>query len=280
MNSEKLNRAAMWGTISILVVASVVFASRWASGNSDDSETAQVVPLVQASDPSSTPEGKTPIAASRPTELRQETTTTRPLVSIVLDATLETVAPGTPEVTDPSVPSTTEPAVIVDVPEIETTTTGPPPETTTTLPAAPTTTTTAVPASTTTTTVPASSTTTTTVAVTTTTTTVSAVPGIFLKKFEGRAQTGDADEWTVRLDITLDGTVDGAYAGQIFISWAGGVGAAVVTTGNNGKARATVGPFSGPSVTLSVTNVLATDWTYVPSLNQAPSSLAIAAPGG
>jgi hypothetical protein len=193
----------------------------------------------------------------------------------VLDATLETVAPSTPDVTDPSTPSTTEPAVVVDVPEIETTTTGPPPEPTTTLPAAPTTTTT-------TTTVPVTTTTTTTttVPVTTTTTTVaSAVPGIFLKKLEGRAQPGDGDEWTVRIDITLDGTVDGDYSGQVSISWAGG-GTSVLNTARKGKARATVGPFSGSSVTLSVTNVLATDWVYVPSLNQAPSSVAIAAPGG
>ena len=276
MNPEKLNRAAMWGTISILVVASVVFASRWASGNSDDSETAQGVALVQVSDPSSTSEGKTPITSSRPTELRQETTTTRPLESIVLDARLETVAPSTPDVADPSVPSTTEAAVVVGVPGIETTTT---------LPAVPTTTTTttlpAVPTTTTTTTLPAVATTTTTVPVTTTTTTVaSAVPGIFLSKFEGRVQAGGSDEWTVRLDITLDGTVGGAYSGQVFISWAGGAGTSVLSTGSNGKARATVGPFSGPSVTLSVANVLAADWTYVPSLNQTPSSVSVAAPDG
>jgi len=277
MNPENLNRAAMWGTISILVIASAVFASRWASGNSDVSEIAQGVALVQVADAFPTPEGKTPTAASQSAEPRPETTTTRPLESIVLDATLETVAPSTPGVTDPSTPSTTRPAVVVDVPEIETTTTGPPPEPTTTLPAAPTTTTT----TTTTTTVPVSSTTTTTLPVATTTTTLaSAVPGIFLSKFEGRAQPGDANEWTVRIDITLDGTVDGDYSGQVSISWAGGAGSSVLTTARNGKARATVGPFSGPSVTLSVTNVLATDWAYVPSLNQAGSSLAIAAPGG
>jgi hypothetical protein len=274
MNPENLNRAAMWGTIAILVIASAVFASRWASGNSDVSETAQGIAPVQVSDAFPTPEGNTPTAASRSAEPRPETTTPRPLESIVLDATLETVAPSTPGVTDPSTPSTTEPAAVVDVPG-----TG----TTTTLPAAPTTTTTTtVPVSTTTTTtVPVSSTTTTTVPVTTTTTTVaSAVPGIFLKKLEGRAQPGDGDEWTVRIDITLDGTVDGDYSGQVSISWAGGAGSSVLTTAKNGKARATVGPFSGSSVTLSVTNVRATDWVYVPSLNQAPSSLSIAAPGG
>lgn len=274
MNPENLNRAAMWGTIAILVIASAVFASRWASGNSDVSETAQGIAPVQVSDAFPTPEGNTPTAASRSAEPRPETTTPRPLESIVLDATLETVAPSTPGVTDPSTPSTTEPAAVVDVPG-----TG----TTTTLPAAPTTTTTTtVPVSTTTTTtVPVSSTTTTTVPVTTTTTTVaSAVPGIFLKKLEGRAQPGDGDEWTVRIDITLDGTVDGDYSGQVSISWAGGAGSSVLTTAKNGKARATVGPFSGSSVTLSVTNVRATDCVYVPSLNQAPSSLSIAAPGG
>jgi hypothetical protein len=84
----------------------------------------------------------------------------------------------------------------------------------------------------------------------------------------------------VRLDITLDGTVSGALSGQVSVSWAGGAGTSVVNTGSNGKARATVGPFSGPSVTLSVTNVLATDWVYVPSLNQASSSLNVAAPDG
>ena len=278
MNPENLNRAAMWGTITILVIASAVFASRWASGNSDVSETAQDVALVQVSDAFPTPEGNTPTAASQSAEPRPETTTTRPLESIVLDATLETVPPSTPGVTDPSTPSTTKPAAVVEVPGIGTTTTGPPPEstttTTTTLPAAPTTTTT-------TTTVPVSSTTTTTLTVATTTTTLaSAVPGIFLSKFEGRAQPGDANEWTVRIDITLDGTVDGDYSGQVSISWAGGAGSSVLTTARNGKARATVGPFSGPSATLSVTNVLATDWAYVPSLNQAGSSLTIAAPGG
>jgi hypothetical protein len=286
MKPERINRVAMWGSILIVIAVTVVLGSRWASGSNDDTGTPPGIALLGVADPSSSDE-TTSTASPQPLERSQETTTTTQLESVVLDATLETVAPAAPNTTDPPASSTTEPLVSTSLPEIATTTTEPPLEppttipittTTTTLPPA-TTTSTTLPAPSTTTTAPTTTTTTTTVPVSTTTTTEApAVPGLFLTRFDGRAE-GDTDAWSVRIDVTLKGTIDGSYRSQVFVSWGGGSGSAVLSTGSNGRGRATVGPFSGTSVTLSITEVQATGWDYMPSLNQASSSLSVAAPG-
>jgi len=290
MNPEKLNRVAMWGTIALVIAAAVVFGSRWASGNTDATEAAPAVALIEAADPSSA-DGRTPIAQPRPTEAAQETTTTQQLESIVLDATLETVAPSAPDTTVPPPPSTTEPPVATTLPGIGTTTTEPPLEPPTTIPTTTTSTTlpattTTIPITTTSTTLPATTTTlpptttttsTTVPASTTTTTEAPAVPSLFLTRFNGSAL-GDSDAWAVRINVTIKGTIAGSYQGQVFVSWGGGSGSTVISTGNNGRGQATVGPFTGTSATFSVTNVQATGWDYVPSLNQASSSLTVSAP--
>jgi hypothetical protein len=286
MKPERINRVAMWGSILIVIAVTVVLGSRWASGSNDDTGTPPGIALLGVADPSSSDE-TTSTASPQPLERSQETTTTTQLESVVLDATLETVAPAAPNTTDPPASSTTEPLVSTSLPEIATTTTEPPLEppttipittTTTTLPPA-TTTSTTLPAPSTTTTAPTTTTTTTTLPVSTTTTTEApAVPGLFLTRFDGRAE-GDTDAWSVRIDVTLKGTIDGSYRSQVFVSWGGGSGSAVLSTGSNGRGRATVGPFSGTSVTLSITEVQATGWDYMPSLNQASSSLSVAAPG-
>ena len=83
----------------------------------------------------------------------------------------------------------------------------------------------------------------------------------------------------MRLDVTVGATVAGTYRGQVFVSWSGdGSGSVVLDTGGSGKASATVGPFSASSVTLSITNVQAAGWVYMPSLNQATTTLTIASP--
>lgn len=289
MKPERINRVAMWGSIVIVIAVTVVLGSRWASGSNDDTGTPPGIALLGVADPSSSDE-TTSTASPRPLERLPETTTTTQLESVVLDATLETVAPAAPGTTSPPASSTTEPLVATSPPEIATTTTEPqlePPTTisittttTTTTLSLTTTTTTTLPAPSTTTTAPTTTTTTTTVPVSTTTTTEApAVPGLFLTRFDGRAE-GDTDAWSVRIDVTLKGTIDGSYRSQVFVSWGGGSGSAVLSTGSNGRGRATVGPFSGTSVTLSITEVQATGWDYMPSLNQASSSLSIAAPGG
>lgn len=272
MNPDNLNRVAMWGTIALLIVAGITFANRWASGNTDESSLTPTVVLSNAIEPSSTANWNTPqTSVSRP-EPSPESTTTQPPEPILLDETLATIDAGPPATTSSSTSSTTEPRTTTTLPATVSTTIPPAPEPTATTSS----TTTTLPVLTTTTTVP-TTTTTTTAPATTTTTTVPAETDIFLTQFSGRPE-GDDDDWSVRLDVTLDGTVDGSYQGQVTVSWAGGSGSVVISTGGNGRGRATVGPFSSDSITFSVTGVEAAGWTYTPGLNQVATTLWVFAP--
>lgn len=285
MTPENLNRLSMWATITVVVVAGLMFAGRWAFGDTNESYDGPPVLHLAAHESSSTTAPPVAVEATEAPE-SMDTTTTEPRPSIVLSEYLRrtgveepdtttaptTAAPTTLPPTGTATPTTT----IAPPPEIEpipvALPTPPDPTTTTTQ-----STTTTTQSTTTTTLVPTTTTSATTTS-TTTTTVVSDLPGIFLERFDGQPQ-GDSDEWSVRVDVTLGATVAGTYRGQVSVSWSGdGSGSVVLDTGGSGKASATVGPFSGDPVTLRVTNVQAAGWSYMPSLNQAPTTLTIAAP--
>lgn len=278
MTPENLNRLSMWGTIAIVVVASLVFAGRWAFGDTNEPHDGPAISHLAAPKSSSTTGPPISVAAAEAPELI-DTTTTEPRPSTVLGEHVERTGveePGTTAAPTTAAPTTSAPpgtatstTTVTAPPEAEPVAVTPPtpPDPTTTVP-------------TTTTTEAVITTTTTTSATTTSTTTtvVSDLPGIFLERFDGRPQ-GDSDEWSVRLEVTLGGTVLGTYRGQVFVSWSGdGSGSVVLDTGGSGKASATVGAFSGGPVTLRVTNVQAAGWIYIPSLNQATTTLTIASP--
>jgi hypothetical protein len=297
MTPEKLNRLAMWATIGILVVAGLVFAGRWATGSTNDADLRPVAAPLGVPDLSSTTGAPGTVLAEEPVESTEGTATTQPQPSVVLGRHIETSVATAPSATAPPTSTASSTTTGTEPRDTQsTTTTSPPPTlpTTTTLPSTTTTTTapgtsttttapgtsttTTAPGTSTTTTVPGTSTTTTVPGTSTTTTVTPDLPGLFLERFAGQPE-GGSDEWSARVDVDVGGTVAATYRGQVFVSWSGdGSGSVVLNTGGSGKASATVGPFTRSPITLTVTDVQAAGWIYVPSLNQTTTSLTIEAP--
>lgn len=281
MDPESVNRFAMWGTIGLLAIAGVVFATTWASGSNSDppgeaalgpetasipgsfsnaGETLEPLESINAGDlapttpPSSTSEAETIATASAST-----TTAPTPSSREVASATGTTsgVAEST---TTTAAGSTTLP------PAASTTTTTLPTTTSTTRPA------------TTTTTVPTTTSTTRPPTTTTTSPVASDRPALFVQRFDAHAN-GDDDNWQIEVDVGLGGTVAGSYRGQVRLAWTGSdAGSTILNTGGSGKATATIGSFTGDAITVAITGVDAATWAYDPRLNQTATSLTIQPP--
>ena len=98
--------------------------------------------------------------------------------------------------------------------------------------------------------------------------------------FGGQAQ-GDGDDWSVRLSVDLDATVNGTWRAQVYVSWSGdSSGGTVIDAGGSGKASAVVGPFGGSSVVFTITDVRSAGWLYLPELNRAATVLTVLTPEG
>ncbi len=277
MDPESVNRFAMWGTIGLLAIAGVVFATTWASGsntgsNSDPPGEAALGPET-ASIPGSFSNTGEALEPLEPINARDLAPTTPP--SSTSEA--ETTATASASTTAAPTPSSREVASATGTTSgvVESTTTTA--AGSTTLPPAASTTTTTLP-TTTSTTRPA--TTTTTVPTTTTTSpAASDRPALFVQRFDARAN-GDDDNWQIEVDVALGGTVAGSYRGQVRLAWSGSdAGSTILNTGGSGKATATIGSFTGDAITVAITGVDAATWAYDPRLNQTATSLTIQPPG-
>jgi hypothetical protein len=279
MTPEKINRYAMWGTIAILAIAAVVFAARWTPGSSDGQNPEVGIAQTDLSD-TSLGTGIAPVA--EPVGSSDGAPTTQPPPSVVLDAHIEAAIDASPNPTDVTGPSTTNAPTTTGTtrPQTQPATTTLPPAPATTIP-----TTTTLPIATSTTLAPTTTTmptaTTTTAPATTTTSTIpSDLSALFVVRFDARPE-GDEDDWSIDLAVTVSGTSGGSYRAQVYISWSGGTsGSTVLTTGGSGNATATIGTFNSDAVTVTITNVQASNWIYRPGLNQASTSLNIQAPDG
>ena len=271
MASDPINRFARLGVAVLLVLAGVVLGARWAAGNDTESgEAAAQMGRVEAAGASQlTSVSTTTATLPPPPQTSVDSTTTSVPAPRVASPVTVTRVPLTTTTTTPTTTTTTRPPTTTTATPTTTTTT---PTTTTTTP---TTTTTTTPTTTTTT---PTTTTTSTTTTTTTTTTVPEVRGLFVARFRAAAQ-GDPTDWDVRLTIDLGATTDGPRSAGVTVTWSGAeTGEAVLTSGGGGRARDTLGPFTGESITFTITDVQGEGWEYLPELNQASTSVTVEAP--
>jgi hypothetical protein len=102
---------------------------------------------------------------------------------------------------------------------------------------------------------------------------------LFVEKFEGHEH-GDEEAWEAHIKIEIrseDGERPGAAV--VVVAWRGPDGGSVSLEANkDGNIDERIGPFSTPTVELTITRVVLEGYVYRPDLNAVPSSIVVEGP--